>query len=110
MSEKYGERGLTVVGVHSPEFEQEKKPANVRDNVKELGVTYPVVLDNDFKMWDALDNRYWPSLYLVDRRGVIRRAHTGEIDEGSRDAKILEGVVTRLLAEPAEGKPPATAP
>lgn len=106
MSEKYGDRGLTVVGVHSPEFEQEKIPDNVRRNVRELGVTYPVVLDNDFKMWDALDNRYWPSLYLVDRRGVIRRAHTGEIDEGSRDAKILQGVVERLLAEPEERADP----
>ena len=106
MSEKYGDKGLTVVGVHSPEFEQEKKPENVRRNVTDLGVTYPVVLDNDFKMWDALDNRYWPSLYLVDRRGVIRRAHSGEIDEGSRDAQILEGVVKRLLAEPAERASP----
>ncbi len=74
----YKDKGLVIVGVHSPEFEFEKVTANVSQAVKDLGVTYPVVQDNDFKIWTAYTNQYWPAHYLIDKDGYIRYTHFGE--------------------------------
>ena len=67
-----------IVGVHSPEFSHEKDPDNVRRAIDRLDVPYPVVLDNDLRTWRGYQNRYWPTLYLVDKRGAIRFWHIGE--------------------------------
>ena len=77
-AERYRDRGLVVVGVHCPEFGFEHDLDNVRRAVGELGVGYPVVIDNDFAIWQSLANRYWPAVYLVDRDGRIRFHHFGE--------------------------------
>ncbi len=74
----YKSRGFTLLGVHSPEFEHEKKLSNVQAAVKKAGIEYPVALDNDFANWRRYRNRYWPALYLVDKRGVIRYTRIGE--------------------------------
>ena len=76
--ERYRERGLVVVGVHAPEFGFEHDLDNVRRAAGELGVGYPVVIDNDFAIWRSLDNHYWPALYLVGGDGRIRFHHFGE--------------------------------
>ena len=81
LHETYVDRGLTVVGVHSPEFDFEKSPENVERAVRDLDVTWPVANDPDRAMWDALRNSYWPAKYLVDRTGLIRLVHIGEGDE-----------------------------
>ncbi len=94
--EQYERRGLTIVGVHSPEFFWEKRHTNVVDATKRLGVRYPVVQDNDFAIWRRFGVRYWPSLVLVDRKGVVRYRHIGEGDYDETDAMIR-----RLLAEEA---------
>ena len=75
---KYADRGLTVVGVHTPEFEFEHDLDNVRGAVGDLDVAYPVVIDNDFAIWRAFDNHYWPALYLTDGTGRVRFHHFGE--------------------------------
>ncbi|MBI2795669.1 MAG: redoxin family protein [Gemmatimonadetes bacterium] len=93
---KYASRGAVVIGVHTPELKVEYERANVERAVAKLGVTYPVVLDNDYKIWNALGNRYWPSIYIVDRRGRIRYRHDGEGDYDQQDK-----VVQQLLAERA---------
>ena len=95
MDRRFRARGLRVIGLHAPEFESEKDADGVRREVKGLGISWPVVLDNELVMWDALDNRYWPTLYLVDRAGVLRGRHVGETHEGSSEALAFE----RLLAE-----------
>ena len=77
-AERYAEAGLSVVGVHAPEFGFEHDLGNVRRALHELGISYPVVLDNDFAIWQAFSNRYWPALYLVDRTGRVRFQHFGE--------------------------------
>jgi thiol-disulfide isomerase/thioredoxin len=77
-AERYRDRGLVVVGVHCPEFGFEHDLDNVRHATRQLGVDYPVVIDNDFAIWQSLANRYWPALYLVDRDGRIRFHHFGE--------------------------------
>ncbi len=92
---KYGDDGLVVIGVHSPEFQHERKLANLQAAMKRLNITYPVTQDNDFRIWRAYRNRYWPTLYLVDKRGDIRYFHIGE---GGYDE--TERVIQALLAEP----------
>ena len=75
---KYRDMGLVIVGVHSPEFEFEKKPANVRDAIAQHGIRYPVALDNRLSTWLNFNNRYWPAHYLIDRQGRVVYTHFGE--------------------------------
>jgi len=90
----YRKDGLTILGVHTPEFAFERKAANVRGAVRDLGIRYPVALDNNFGTWNAWGNRYWPAKYLIDRRGHVRYAHFGE---GEYDR--TEQVIRQLLGE-----------
>ncbi|HEU4450573.1 MAG TPA: cytochrome c biogenesis protein DipZ [Gaiellaceae bacterium] len=92
--EAYRDVGLAIVGVHTPEFAFERVPDNVRRAVGDLGIEYPVALDNEFGTWTAWLNRYWPAKYLVDRRGHIRYAHFGE---GAYEE--TERIIRRLLDE-----------
>ncbi len=89
--ERYAEKGLTVVGVHAPEFSFARDQDNVRRAVERLGIAYPVVLDNDFTLWKAYANRYWPAKYLVDKEGYLRFYHHGEgaYDEVERAIQLL---------------------
>jgi cytochrome c biogenesis protein CcdA/thiol-disulfide isomerase/thioredoxin len=100
--EKYRDKGLVVIGIHAPEFAFEKDLSNVRREVKQLGVTYPVAVDNDYKLWRAFGNEYWPAHYFVDASGNIRHTHfgEGEYDESER-------VIQQLLAEAGGGNMPA---
>ena len=77
-AEKYRDQGLVVIGVHAPEFAFEKKIDNVRQAVAGFKIDYPVAIDNDYKIWRAFDNSYWPAHYLIDARGQIRYHHFGE--------------------------------
>ena len=92
--ERYRDRGLVVVGVHAPEFGFEHDLDNVRRAAAELGVGYPVVIDNDFAIWRSFENHYWPAVYLVDRDGHIRFQHFGEgaYEETERAIQRLLGV------------------
>jgi hypothetical protein len=92
--ERYAHEGLTIVGVHSPEFFWEKPLASVKAAVEALGIPYPVVQDNDFAIWKRYGTRYWPTAVLVDRRGAVRYYHIGE---GAYQE--FEAVIQRLLAE-----------
>jgi cytochrome c biogenesis protein CcdA/thiol-disulfide isomerase/thioredoxin len=77
-AKKYKNHGLVVIGVHSPEFPFERDLGNVREATRKLGVTYPVVIDNDFAIWKAFNNTYWPAFYFIDTQGRIRATHFGE--------------------------------
>jgi cytochrome c biogenesis protein CcdA/thiol-disulfide isomerase/thioredoxin len=92
--ERYRKDGLVVIGVHAPEFAFEHDQANVAKAVKDLGIRYPVVMDNDLKLWGALQNNYWPAHYFVDDQGRVRFHHFGE---GEYD--MSERVIRQLLAE-----------
>jgi thiol-disulfide isomerase/thioredoxin len=95
--EKYSDQGLLIVGIHSPEFEFEKDINNVKTAVAKHGISYPVVLDNDKKTWDAFDNNYWPRKYIADHEGYIRYDHIGE---GGYDE--TEQIIQKLLKERAD--------
>ena len=91
---KYRNQGLVVIGVHAPEFDFEKDSANVRKSLDKLGITYPVAMDNDMKIWNAFHNEYWPAHYFIDAKGRIRHHHFGE---GGYDES--EKVIRELLME-----------
>ena len=96
---QFKDQPFQVVGVHTPEFEHERRVELVQDKVKEFGLVHPVVMDNDFSYWNALGTRYWPSFYLVDKQGKVRYVFVGETHSGSRQAKAIEQAVNKLLAE-----------
>jgi cytochrome c biogenesis protein CcdA/thiol-disulfide isomerase/thioredoxin len=75
---KYREEGLTIIGVHSPEFAFEREVPNVAENAERLGVQYPIAIDNDFRTWREWDQRFWPAHYLIDQSGQVRQVHYGE--------------------------------
>jgi cytochrome c biogenesis protein CcdA/thiol-disulfide isomerase/thioredoxin len=92
--ERYRNEGLTVVGVHTPEFPFEREAGNVADAIEQNGIHYPVAQDNEYGTWNAYGNQYWPAKYLIDARGRVRYAHFGEGEYGATEAAIRE-----LLAE-----------
>jgi cytochrome c biogenesis protein CcdA/thiol-disulfide isomerase/thioredoxin len=77
-AEKYKDQGLVVIGVHAPEFAFEKKIDNVKKAIEDFRIGYPVAIDNDYKIWRAFENSYWPAHYLIDAKGQIRYHHFGE--------------------------------
>ncbi|MGW5782237.1 cytochrome c biogenesis protein DipZ [Streptomyces sp. NPDC003863] len=101
----YRDKGLTVIGVHSPEFAFEKDAGNVADQARKLGVAYPVALDNKLDTWDNYRNRFWPAKYLIDAQGTVRYFTFGE----GRYAQT-ESLIRELLtqADPVVRLPPAT--
>lgn len=90
--EKYSKNGLVLIGVHSPEFEFEKDPKNVRQALEKYEVTWPVVLDNDMQIWDSYSNHWWPAKYLVDKDGKIIYTHFGEGNYIETEIKIQEAL------------------
>ena len=96
-NEKYADKGLLIIGIHSPEFEFEKDPNNVKMAALKYGLTYPIVLDSDHMTWNAFSNRYWPAEYITDDLGHIRHTHFGE---GEYDQ--TEQVIQQLLDQRAK--------
>ena len=110
-SEKYRDRGLVVIGIHTPEFPFEHEVENVREAAQAMRVEYPIALDSDYGVWSAFGNRYWPAVYLADAQGRIRYHHfgEGEYDDGEwmiqhllREARS-EGIDEELVSVTAEG-------
>jgi cytochrome c biogenesis protein CcdA/thiol-disulfide isomerase/thioredoxin len=103
-NEKYKDRGLVIIGVHTPEFPFEKDESNVRKAVKDLGITYPVPMDNEYKIWRSFNNEYWPADYFIDATGNVRFHHFGE---GAYDES--EKWIRTLLEEANHAPLPQTA-
>jgi thiol-disulfide isomerase/thioredoxin len=99
-SQAYRDDGLVVIGVHTPEFSFEHEIERVRQATKERAIDYSVALDNDYEIWSAFDNHYWPALYFVDADGVIRDQHFGEgrYEESERVIQRLLGVERELVS------------
>jgi thiol-disulfide isomerase/thioredoxin len=101
-AEKYRDRGLVVIGVHSPEFEFEKDLDNVRREVKALRVDFPVAVDNEHAIWRAFSNQYWPALYFIDAEGRIRHHQFGE-GEYTQSERVIQELLTEA-GRPATGR------
>jgi len=97
-AEKYKDQGLVVIGVHAPEFAFEKNVDNVRRAAKDMRVDYPIAIDNDYAIWRAFKNQYWPALYFVDAQGHIRHHQFGEGEYAQS-----ETIIQQLLAEAGSG-------
>ena len=95
-NDKYSDQGLLIIGIHSPEFEFEKDPENVKMALDKHGIDYPVALDNDMETWKAFENRYWPRKYIADHEGYLRYDHIGE-----GDYQKTEKIIQQLLEERA---------
>ncbi len=93
-NDKYSDEGLLIIGIHSPEFEFEKDKDNVELAISKHGITYPVVMDNEWETWNAFENRYWPRKYIADHEGYLRYDHIGE---GAYQE--TEKIIQRLLEE-----------
>jgi thiol-disulfide isomerase/thioredoxin len=108
---KYKDQGLVVIGVHAPEFQFERNVDNVRRAVKDMGLTYPIAIDNDFAIWRAFRNQAWPALFFVDAQGRMRHQHFGEGDYERSERFIQQllteagasGVVHELVSVDARG-------
>jgi thiol-disulfide isomerase/thioredoxin len=94
--QKYADQGLVVIGVHAPEFGYERVIANVQRYVREHAIQYPIAIDNDFSTWKRYNNRYWPAMYLIDKRGIIRYVRVGE-----GGYQQTEQQIQALIKEPA---------
>jgi thiol-disulfide isomerase/thioredoxin len=92
--ERYRDKGLTVIGVHTPEFTFAQYESNVERGIREFGISYPIVIDSNREIWKAFANRYWPTKYLLDREGYLRFGHFGEGGYGE-----CEQVIQELLHE-----------
>ncbi|MFE5542009.1 cytochrome c biogenesis protein DipZ [Streptomyces sp. NPDC056492] len=101
----YRDKGLTVIGVHAPEFAFEKDAGNVADQARKLGVTYPVALDNDLDTWNAYRNRFWPAKYLIDAQGTVRYFTFGE-GRYAQTENLIRDLLTQ--ADPTIRLPRAT--
>ncbi len=89
-NEKYKDKGLVIIGVHTPEFEFEKNPDNVEKALKDFQITYPVMQDNNYDTWNAYENQYWPAKYLIDKNGKVRMTHFGEGNYDETEKQIQE--------------------
>ena len=99
-AQKYEKDGLVVIGVHTPEYGFERIISNVRDEVKKLGITYPVAIDNNYAIWRNFDNQYWPAHYLIDAKGQVRFTHFGE-GRYERQEKMIQQLLQEAKAPAA---------
>ena len=93
LHDRYADDGLVVIGIHTPEYDEEHDPAALKDAIRQYRIDWPVVADNDYRLWNAYGNRYWPAIYLIDRDGRLVYSHFGEgnYDETERRVRALLG-------------------
>ena len=99
LEQKFSADEFIIVGVHTPELPREYNKRNVLEKVAEYEISHPVMIDNDYSYWKALDNRYWPAFYLVDAHGRARGSFVGETHAGDDNARAMEEAIARLIRE-----------
>ena len=97
LEKRFANSGFQLIGIHTPEFEREKSRKNLEAKVREFNLTHPVMMDNDFRYWRKMQNRYWPAFYIVDRDGRIVYKMIGETHIGQKRAEQFEEVVEGLI-------------
>lgn len=101
-AKRYAEQGLVVIGVHTPEYDFEHSISAVREQVARLGIGYPVAIDNDYRIWKAFDNQYWPAHYIVDAQGDVRYAHFGE-GKYDEQEQVIKTLLQQASTTPRQG-------
>jgi peroxiredoxin len=98
--EKYADKDVTIIGIHTPEFEAESNVKRIQAQAEKNGLKFPIVVDNDRKNWTNWNNRYWPSVYIIDKKGKVRHRWEGELDFGkTKGSRLLSEKIDELLAE-----------
>jgi thiol-disulfide isomerase/thioredoxin len=100
--EKYAGKGATIIGIHTPEFTYEADAKQVEAKAEKNGLKFPIVIDNDGANWKNWDNRYWPSIYLIDKKGQVRYRWEGELHLDTAEGKRFAQRIDELLAETPE--------
>ena len=99
VEDRFKDKGLQVIGIHSPEFTRERERSRLEQKVVKYKLEHPIMMDNDFAYWKAMKNQYWPAFYLVDKQGVVRQRFIGETHSGGNQAKRIEAMIKQLLLE-----------
>lgn len=99
MEARFEGKDFIIIGVHTPEFEREKNRDRVVEKIAEFELKHPTVMDNDFRYWKAINNRFWPSYYLIDKKGIIRKHYVGETHADTPRAVDIENQINKLLGE-----------
>lgn len=99
MESRLDQEHFQIIGVHTPEFAHERVRKNIEAKVKEFVLHHPIMIDNDSSYWRAMNNRYWPAYYLLDKQGQVRATFFGETHEGDRQAQQIEKTIQTLLTE-----------
>ncbi|WP_462136989.1 thioredoxin-like domain-containing protein [Candidatus Mycalebacterium sp.] len=99
LEKRFGKDGFQALGIHTPEFEHEKSRENLKKKMKKFKISHPVMMDNNFHYWRKMNNRYWPTFYLVDRDGKIVHKMIGETHIGQKNAKEFERVLERVVSQ-----------
>jgi thiol-disulfide isomerase/thioredoxin len=99
LEKRYRDAEFQVIGIHTPEFDHERVRTNIEAKVKEYQLYHPIMIDNDFSYWKAMNNQYWPAYYLVDKAGKIQYQFIGETHAGDSNAKAIEAAIKELLDE-----------
>ncbi len=99
VTERFANQPITLVGVHTPEFAFERPRDKVLAQLTELGIEHAVMLDNDYRYWNAMGNRFWPAFYLIDKQGRVRSMFAGELQIGTPRAGLVEMSIEKLLRE-----------
>ena len=93
------DKPFKVIGIHTPEFDYEKVRTSVEKKAKEFRLKHPIMMDNEFKYWQKLNNQYWPTYYLVDKNGIVRYKFIGETHANTRKSARIEAAIQTLLSE-----------
>jgi thiol-disulfide isomerase/thioredoxin len=88
--DKYAQDGLVVIGVHTPEYDEEHDPAELQSAIRRFHITWPVAVDNDYRIWNAYGNQFWPAIYLIDQNGHVVYSHIGEGDEDEIEQHVRQ--------------------
>jgi len=99
VEKQYKPKGFQIIGIHSPEFDHEKIHANIKAKIKQFKITNAVMVDNDMGFWQRMNNRFWPSYFIVDKKGQVRANFIGETHKGDHQAGQIENMIAKLLAE-----------
>ena len=99
MEKKFGGKGFLVIGIHTPEFKFEHARRRVVAATERFGIKYPVMMDNDYAFWNALNNRYWPAFYIVDKSGNIVGSFAGEMHSNTERARVVEDIIEKMLEQ-----------
>jgi thiol-disulfide isomerase/thioredoxin len=97
--EKYADKGVKIIGVHTPEFANEADVASIRAKARENGLKFPIAVDNDSRIWKTWENHYWPSIYLIDKKGRVRYHWDGELHLENAEGRPFVSHIDELLAE-----------